>query len=131
VQLQGLRRNPKTALQEHAIVVERQAQVEYRDLPANGRQSLVLDAFLQSITNLGLKQHLTGWRELSGLGMPISKPTICAGLGRQYSKLRPKTIGYRHQRSQQHVAMAAVDEPTGLTTSLVLQGFLAVFQKPP
>jgi len=58
VQLQGLRRNPKTTLREHATVVERLAQVAYGDLPANGRQSLALDAFLQSINNLGLKQHL-------------------------------------------------------------------------
>jgi len=58
VQLQGLRRNPKTNLREHAIVVERLAQVAYGDLPADSRQSLALDAFLQCINNLGLKQHL-------------------------------------------------------------------------
>jgi len=58
VQLQGLRRNPKTTLREHATVVERLAQVAYGDLPADSRQSLALVAFLQSINNLGLKQHL-------------------------------------------------------------------------
>jgi len=58
VQLQGLRRNPKTNLREHATVVERLAQVAYGDLPADSRQSLALDAFLKSINNLGLKQHL-------------------------------------------------------------------------
>jgi len=39
-------------------VVERLAQVAYGNLPAKGRQSLALDAFLQSNNNLGLKQHL-------------------------------------------------------------------------
>jgi len=58
VQLQGLRRNPKTTLREHATVVERLAQAAYGDLPANSRQSLALDAFLQSINNLGLKKNL-------------------------------------------------------------------------
>jgi len=58
VQLQGLRRNPKTNLRQHATVVERLAQVAYGDLPADSRQSLALDAFLQSINNLRLKQHL-------------------------------------------------------------------------
>jgi len=58
VQLQGLRRNPKTTLREHATMVEQLAQVAYGDLPANGRWSLALDAFLQSINNLRLKQHL-------------------------------------------------------------------------
>jgi len=58
VQLQGFRKNSKTTLREHATVVERLAQVAYGDLPVNGRQSLALDAFLQSINNLRLKQHL-------------------------------------------------------------------------
>jgi len=57
-QLQGFRRNPKTNLREHATVVERLAQVAYGDMPAESRRSLALDAFLQSINNLGLKQHL-------------------------------------------------------------------------
>jgi len=35
VQMQGLRRNPKTNLREHATVVERLAQVAYGDLPAD------------------------------------------------------------------------------------------------
>jgi len=59
VQLQGLRRNPKTTLREHVTVVERLAQVAYGDLHTNGRQSLALDAFLQSINNLGLSN--TSW----------------------------------------------------------------------
>jgi len=58
VQLQGLRKNPKTTLREHATVVEQPAQVAYGDLPANGQQSLALDAFLQSNNNIGQKQHL-------------------------------------------------------------------------
>jgi len=51
-QLQGLRRNPKTNLREHATVVERMAQVAYGDLSADSRKSLTLDAFLQAIKNL-------------------------------------------------------------------------------
>jgi len=58
IQLQELRGDRKTALREHATLVERLAQVAYGDLPANGRQSLALDAFLQSINNMGLKKHL-------------------------------------------------------------------------
>jgi len=36
VQLQGLRRNPKTNLREHPTVVKQLAQVAYGDLPADG-----------------------------------------------------------------------------------------------
>jgi len=39
----------RLSLQEHATMVERLAQVAYSDLPADDRQSLALDAFLQSI----------------------------------------------------------------------------------
>jgi len=39
-------------------VVERLAQVACGDLLANGRQSLALNDFFQSVNNLGLKQHL-------------------------------------------------------------------------
>jgi len=46
VQPQGLRKNWKTTLQEHAIVEERLAQVAYNDLPANSWQRLALDVFL-------------------------------------------------------------------------------------
>jgi len=114
VQLQGLRRNPKTTLREHATVVKRLAQVAYGHLPANGRQSLALDAFLQSINNLGWKQHLLVAEvdTMECLEMPISKPTVRAGLGRQCSKSEPTMAAV-------HVAMTAADESTSLTTSLV------------
>jgi len=53
-----LRRDPKASLRKHTTVLERLAQVAYGDLPADGRQILALDAFLQAINNMSLKRHL-------------------------------------------------------------------------
>jgi len=125
VQLQGLRRNPKTTLREHATVVERLAQVAYGDLPANGRQSLALYAFLQSINHLGMKQHL--------LVAEVETMERALRLGNAYfqadSTCRPGTtvqevkadddVSTSSVRSAVHVATAAADEPISLTTSLV------------
>ena len=125
VQLQSLRRNPKTNLREHATVVERLAQVAYGDLPADSRQSLALDAFLQSINNLGLKQHL--------LVAEVETMERALRLGNAYfqadSTCRPgatvQQVGADDDVSTSpakiavHVAKATADEPTDLTTSLV------------
>jgi len=125
VQLQGLRRNPKTSLQEQAIVVERLAQVTYGDLPADSPQSMALDAFLQSVNNLGLKQHL--------LMAKVETMERALRLGNTYfqadSAYWPGTtiqqVGADDDVSTSpvttavHVATAAADEPTSLTTSLV------------
>jgi len=129
VQLQGLKRNPKTTLREHATVVERLAQVAYGDLPANGRQSLTLDAFLQSINNLGLKQHL--------LVAEVVTMERALRLGNAYfqvdSTCRPGTTMQQvgadgnvststsPAKTAAHVTTAAADEPTSLTTSLVCE----------
>jgi len=125
VQLQGLRRNPKTNLREHATVVERLAQVAYGDLPADSRQSLALDASLQSINNLRLKQHL--------LVAEVETMKRALRLGNAYfqadSTCRPGTtiqqVGADDDMSTSpaktavHVATAAAEEPISLTTSLV------------
>jgi len=125
VQLQSLRRNPKTNLREHATVVERLAQVAYGDLPADSRQSLALDAFLQSINNLGLKQHL--------LVAEVETMERALRLGNAYfqadSTCRPGTtiqqvgadddVSTSPAKTAVHVATAAAEEPTNLTTSLV------------
>jgi len=125
VQLQGLRRNPKTNLREHATVVERLAQVAYGDLPADSRQNLTLDAFLQSINNLGLEQHL--------LVAKVETMERALRLGNAYfqadSACRPgatiQQVGADDDvlmspaTTAVHVTMAAADEPTSLTTSLV------------
>jgi len=51
-ELQGLMRDPRSPLWEHATVVERLPQVAYGDLPTEGRRSLALEAFLQSVNNI-------------------------------------------------------------------------------
>jgi len=94
-----------------ATVVKRLAQVAYGDLPAHGRQSLALDAFLQSNNNLGLKQHLLvaeveTKERVSGLDMPISKPTVRAGLGQQCNKSRPTTTCRRRCRRPRRLHMS-------------------------
>jgi len=117
VQLQGLRRNPKTTLREHAIVVERLAQVAYGDLPANGRQSLALDAFLQSINNLDLKQHL--------LVAKVETMERALRLGDAYfqgdstcrSGATVQQVAANGNVPAVHVATAAADKPTRLTTT--------------
>jgi len=122
VQLQGLGRNSKTTLREHATVVEQLAQVAYDDLPAN---SLALDAFLQSVNNLGLKQHL--------LVAEVETMERALRLGNAYfqadSLCRPGTTVQQIRADDDvmmspaptavHVATAAADELTSLTTSLV------------
>jgi len=134
VQLQGLRRNPKTNLREHTTVVERLAQVVYGDLPANSRQSLALDAFLQSINNHKLKQHL--------LVAEVKTMERALRLGNAYfqadSTCRPGTtiqqVGADNAESMLpaetavHAATAAVKEPTSLTTSLVRELLAKIMQ---
>jgi len=125
VQRQGLRRNPKTNLREHATVVERLAQVAYGDLPADSRQCLALDTFLQSINNLGLKQHL--------LVAEVETMEKALRLGNAYfqadSTCRPgmtiqqvgsdDDVSTSPAKTAVHVATAAAKEPINLTTSLV------------
>ena len=125
VQLQSLRRNLNTNLREHATVVERLAQVAYGDLPADSRQSLALDAFLQSINNLGLKQHL--------LVAEVETMERALRLGNAYfqadSTCRPgmtiQQVGADDDvltspaKTAVHVATAAAEKPNNLTTSLV------------
>jgi len=125
VQLQSLRRNPKTNLREHATVVERLAQVAFGDLPADSRQSLALDAFFQLINNLGLKQHLlVAEVETMERSLRLGSAYFQAG-----STCRPGTtaqqVGADDKVSTSpakiavHVAKATADEPTDLTMSLV------------
>jgi len=123
VQLQELKRNPKTNLREHATIVERLAQVAYGDLPADNRQSLALNAFLQSINNLGLKQHL--------LVAAVETMERALRFGNAYyqadSACQPGTtiqhVGADNNMSTSpaktavHVATAAADELTSFTTS--------------
>jgi len=127
LQLQGLRRNLKTNLQEHATVVERLAQVAYGNSPADSRQSLALDAFLQSINNLGLKQHL--------LVAEVETMERALRLGNAYfqadSTCRPETTVQQVRADHDvltspamtavHVATAAADKPNSLTTSFVCE----------
>jgi len=101
------------------------AQVAYGDLPAYGRQSLALDAFLQLINNLSLKQHL--------LVAEVEMMERALRLGNTYfqadSTCRPRAtvqqvevdddVSTSSTKSAVHVAVAAADELTSLTTSLV------------
>jgi len=53
-QLQRLRRDPHTPLQEHAATVMKLAQITYSDLPQANRERYAFDAFVQSVNDLGL-----------------------------------------------------------------------------
>jgi len=116
VQLQCLRRNPKTNLREHATVVERLAQVAYGDLPAGSRQSLALDAFLQSINNLGLKQHLlvaeveTMERALRLGNADFQADSTCRP-GTAVQQVGADDVSTSPAKTAVHVATAAADEP--------------------
>jgi len=132
VQLQSLRRNPKTNLREHATVVERLAQVAYSDLPADGRQSLALDAFLQSINNLGLKQHLlvaeveTMERALR-LGNAYFQADSASRPGATVQQVGADDVSTSPAKTAVQVAAAAADE-SSLTTSLIRE-LLAEFRQ--
>jgi len=125
VQLQGLWRNPKTSLREHATVVEWLAQAAYSDLPAEGRQSSALDAFLQSVNNMGLKTHL--------LVVEVDTMKRALRLGNAYFQAvgacQPGVTAQQVEANGRvsllsvaaavHVATAAANKPTDLTMSLV------------
>jgi len=125
VQLQCLKRNQKTNLREHATVVEQLAQVAYGDLPADSRQSLALDAFLQSINNLELKQHLlvakveTMERALR-LGNAYFQADSTCWPGTTKQQVRADDdVSMSPAKTAVHVGTAAAEEPISLTTSLV------------
>jgi len=125
VQLQGLRKNPKTNLREHATVVERLAQVAYGGLPADSRQSLALDAFLQSINNLGLKQYLlvaeveTMERALKPRNAYFQADSTCQPDKTIQQVGADDDMSTSPAKTAVHVATAAAEEPLNLTSSLV------------
>jgi len=96
-----------------------------------------MDAFLQSINNLGLKQHL--------LVAEVETMERALKLGNAYfqadSTCRPGTatqqVGADDDMSTSpakaavHVAMAAAEEPTNLTTSLVREPLPEIRQQSP
>ena len=57
--LQGLKREARTTLDEHAGQVERLIQVAYAELPAAYRATMAFDAFCTSLNNLGLQKYLS------------------------------------------------------------------------
>jgi len=136
VQLQELRRNPKTTLRERATVVKQLAQVAYCDLPANGQQSLALDAFLQSINNLGLKQHLlvaeveTMERVLRIRNAYFQADSMCrpGATVQQVGADDDVSLSTSPATTAVHVATAAANEPTSLTTSLVRELLVEIRQ---
>lgn len=52
VRLQGLLRDPRTSLQEHAVMVEKLTQITYGDLPPVNQERYTFDAFIQSLNDL-------------------------------------------------------------------------------
>jgi len=105
--------------------VKRLAQVAYDDSPANGWQSLALDAFFQSINNVGLKQHLL----VAGVETKEQALRLGSGYFQADTTCRPGTtvqqveadddVSMSLAKTTVHVPAAAADEPTSLTTCLV------------
>jgi len=56
--LQGLRREARTPLQDHATTMKRLAQIAYSDLPEVHRERYTYDTFVQSLKDLGLRHQL-------------------------------------------------------------------------
>jgi len=52
VRLQGLRRDPRSSLQEHAATVNKLAQIAYSDLSPINREQYSFDAFVQFTNDL-------------------------------------------------------------------------------
>jgi len=94
--------------------------VNYPVLPADSRQSLALDAFLQSINNLGLKQHL--------LVAEVETMERALRLGNAYFQADSKCWPGTPAKTAVHVTTAAAEEPVNLTTSLVRE-LLAKFRQ--
>jgi len=121
VQLQELKRDRKTTLREHATMVEPLAQVAYGDLSANGRHSLALDAFLQSINNMGLKKHLLV-AEVETMERALwlrnayfqADSTVIQQIEADHDNVSPLSA-----TAVVHVTTVTADEPTSFITSLV------------
>jgi len=124
-QLKGLKRNLKTNLREHLTVVKRLAQVATGDFLADSRQSLAPDAFLQSINNLGLKQHLlvakveTMERALRFGNAYFQAGSTCRSGTTIQQVGADDDMSTSAAKTAVHVATAAAKKPTSLTSSLV------------
>lgn len=56
--LSALKKENKTPLQEHAVLVERLMQAAYANLPRQEREDLIMDHFCASLSHVGLQRHL-------------------------------------------------------------------------
>ena len=56
--LNSLKRDYKTTLKEHAIIVERLVGIAYGNLPYHARQTMLIDQFCSTLCNAGLQRHL-------------------------------------------------------------------------
>ena len=57
-QLNGLKRDPKRSLHDHAIDVEKLTRKAFGDLPEGFQTNMMLDTFCGSLGNAGLQRHL-------------------------------------------------------------------------
>jgi len=89
--LQGLCREPRMLLQEHAATVNRLAQIPYSDLPAIHQERYTYDAFMQSLNDLGLHH------QLQARGVTTVEDALCEG----EAYLLAKQLHKGHLSSQQ------------------------------
>jgi len=56
--LNGLRKEARVSLQEHATEVQRLINIAYADLPDHNRETMVIDTFCSTLGNAYLQRHL-------------------------------------------------------------------------
>lgn len=83
-QLEGLRRDPSTTLQEHAGVVEKFSHITYAALLAALGLEMTMERFLSSLDNSGLQ------KDLLGLPTPNLEAAFRRSAGNEYLQLAAK-----------------------------------------
>ena len=96
--LAALRKDARTALQEHASEVEQLVGVAYQGMDADQRREMAVETFASTLNNPSLQRHL----------LAVATPTLEAAVraGSEYLQIRP---------SQNTSAIRAVDEEMGET----------------
>ena len=96
--LAALRKDARTALQEHTSEVERLVGVVYQGMDADQRKEMAVETFASTLNNHSLQRHL----------LAVATPTLEAAVpaGSEYMQIRP---------SQNTSAIRVVDEEVGET----------------
>jgi len=111
--LQRLRRDLHTPLQEHAATVMKLAQIAYSDLPQANRERYTLDAFIQSVNDLGLHHQFLA------RGVTTVEDALAEGEAYLLANQMPKSRGNSRQVEVDRANTAAEREAEPSATAAV------------